>query len=178
MIKLILLDIDGVLTNGKKYYSRDAVVQLKSFCDKDWTAIKRFQALGVNIIFISGDPFNEAIAKNRNLEIIINRQDGGHKDKSLYLEEICTRHGVSAKEVAFVGDDIFDLELMLKVGYQFCPSDAPRVVRESATILECCGGDNVVMHLFDYLSSMNLIPQFTFSEHLKKVYELDLKEKF
>ena len=41
MIKLLILDVDGVLTDGKKYYNRDGDVVMKTFCDKDWTAIKR-----------------------------------------------------------------------------------------------------------------------------------------
>ena len=45
MIKLVILDVDGVMTDGKKYYDRDGKVVIKNFCDKDWTAIKRFRAL-------------------------------------------------------------------------------------------------------------------------------------
>ena len=60
-IKLIVLDVDGVMTDGKKYYTREGKVVMKQFCDKDWTAIKRFRALGVNVVFLTGDPFNESI---------------------------------------------------------------------------------------------------------------------
>ena len=81
MIKLLILDVDGVLTDGKKYYNRDGDVIMKTFCDKDWTAIKRFKALGIQVLFLSGDPFNDKIAKNRNIDIIINRKDGTHRDK-------------------------------------------------------------------------------------------------
>ena len=48
MIKLVILDVDGVMTDGTKYYDRDGKVVLKVFCDKDWTAIKRFRALAVS----------------------------------------------------------------------------------------------------------------------------------
>jgi 3-deoxy-D-manno-octulosonate 8-phosphate phosphatase KdsC-like HAD superfamily phosphatase len=44
MIKLIILDVDGIMTDGKKYYGQDGSVYLKSFCDKDWTSIKRFKS--------------------------------------------------------------------------------------------------------------------------------------
>ena len=57
-VKLLAIDVDGVLTDGKKYYNRDGKVEMKTFCDKDWTAIKRFRALGVNVIFLTGDPFD------------------------------------------------------------------------------------------------------------------------
>ena len=62
MIKLILLDIDGVMTDGRKYYDKEGTVRLKTFCDKDWTAIKRFRALGIQVAFLSGDGFNANIA--------------------------------------------------------------------------------------------------------------------
>ena len=58
MIKLVILDVDGVLTDGKKYYNREGEVLMKTFCDKDWTAIKRFRAMGITVIFPTGDPFN------------------------------------------------------------------------------------------------------------------------
>ena len=50
MIKLLILDVDGVMTNGTKYYDREGTVKLKTFCDKDWTAIKRFRAIGIDVV--------------------------------------------------------------------------------------------------------------------------------
>ena len=76
MIKLVILDVDGVMTDGKKYYDRDGNVVLKNFCDKDWTAIKRFRAIGIPVVFLTGDPFNATILKNRNLPYVVNRGDG------------------------------------------------------------------------------------------------------
>ena len=127
VIKLLILDVDGVLTDGKKYYNRDGDVVMKTFCDKDWTAIKRFRALGVNVIFLTGDPFNEKIASNRNIDCIVNRKDGKHTDKEDYLQEICETYKVTEKEIAFVGDDIFDMGIIKKVKYSdaFTPSMGP-----------------------------------------------------
>ena len=56
MIKLIILDVDGVMTDGKKYYDRDGNVMMKNFCDKDWTAVKRFQRLGFLLYFLQVIP--------------------------------------------------------------------------------------------------------------------------
>ena len=89
MIKLLILDVDGILTDGKKYYNNKGDVVMKTFCDKDWTAIKRFKALGTNVVFLTGDPFNKAIAKNRNIDVYINRKSGKHTDKSKYVDELC-----------------------------------------------------------------------------------------
>lgn len=178
MIKLIILDVDGVLTDGKKYYNRDGEVKLKTFCDKDWSAIKRFRALGINVIFLTGDSFNITIAENRNLDVIVNRQNGTHRDKSDYLWEICQEYSVSPTEIIFVGDDIFDINLMNEVGFSFCPADAPQEVKKHSTMLSKNGGNNVVSELFDYMQLKQMLPEFDFQEHLNIVYELDLKEKF
>jgi len=180
MIKLLILDVDGVLTDGKKYYNRDGKVEMKTFCDKDWTAIKRFRALGVNVIFLTGDPFNENIAHHRNIQCIVNRKDGKHTDKGDYVEEICQEYGVTEKEIAFVGDDIFDLGIIKKVKYSYCPEDAPNEIQHEVTeILTAPGGNNCIMVLFDYLKDSNLLPKkYKLEEHMKDVYALDVKEKF
>lgn len=177
MVKLIILDVDGVLTDGKKYYDREGTVQYKTFCDKDWTAIKRFRALGINVIFLTGDPFNEAIARNRKIDCIVNRANGAHSDKSTYLPDICKKYNVGAEEIVFAGDDVFDVGLMQLVT-SYCPSDAPNIVKKYAITLPSPGGDNFVMTLFDNMHSARLLPEFDFDSHMQAVYDLDLKEKF
>ena len=88
MIKLVILDVDGVMTDGKKYYDRDGNVMMKNFCDKDWTAVKRFRAIGIPVVFLTGDPFNAKILSNRNLPYVVNRGEGFHRDKVNFLDEI------------------------------------------------------------------------------------------
>lgn len=178
MIKLLILDVDGILTDGKKSYDKDGNVLFKSFCDKDWTAIKRFKAVGIEVMFLSGDPFNEGVAKKRNIDIIINRNENGHIDKSEYIDKICERYNVSVDEIVFAGDDIFDINVMKKIKYPFCPLDAPQIVKENAFTLNCNGGNNFVMYLFDYLRENRFISKFKIDEHLNKIYSIDIKEKF
>ena len=180
VIKLLILDVDGVLTDGKKYYNRDGDVVMKTFCDKDWTAIKRFRAMGVNVIFLTGDPFNEKIASNRNIDCIVNRKDGRHTDKEDYLQEICDTYKVTEKEIAFVGDDIFDMGIIKKVKYSYCPEDSTEEIQNAVTdIITAPGGNNCIMILFDYLKDSKLLPKkYDNEEHLKEVYSLDVKEKF
>ena len=177
MIKLLILDVDGVLTDGKKYYDREGTVRFKTFCDKDWTAIKRFRALGIQVVFLTGDPFNVAIAENRNIDIYVNRQNGTHSDKSNYLSMLCTEYNVTPEEIAFAGDDIFDVHLMQLVGKSYCPSDAPDIVKTHAAVLGP-GGENFVMRMFDSMLYWGYIKIDNFADHLEKVYELDLQEKF
>jgi len=178
MIKLIILDVDGVMTDGTKYYDRDGKVVLKLFCDKDWTAIKRFRAIGIPVVFITGDPYNEMILKNRNLPVVVNRGEGFHRDKVNFLQEVLQTYNCLAEDVVYLGDDLFDYAIMKKVGHPYCISNAPKTLLEISTSLKCRGGENAVMYLFEELEDRNLIPKISFDEVMSKIYELDLKEKF
>ena len=151
-IKLVILDVDGVLTDGKKYYDKDGNVIMKTFCDKDWTAIKRFKALGIKVLFLSGDPFNEKIAKNRNIDIIINRRDGTHTDKGDYVDEICKQYKVTPEEIVFLGDDINDLPVISRVRLFATPRDGHAACKEKANwIGKFEGGNGFVREFSDYL---------------------------
>lgn len=178
MIKLVLLDVDGVMTDGTKYYDRDGNVVAKIFCDKDWTAIKRFRAIGISVVFITGDPYNESILKNRNLPVVVNRGSGFHNDKANYLPDILKEYNVSYKEVVYLGDDLFDIGIMKSVGHPYCLVDSPRMVRQVAKNLHCKAGENAIMQLFDNLEIDGLIPIVAYTDVISKIYELDLKEKF
>ena len=178
MIKLAILDIDGVMTDGTKYYDRDGNVVQKTFCDKDWTAIKRLRAVGVEVLVITGDSYNKKILENRNISVIVNRENGEHKDKSEYLPQILKDYNCTSKEVLYIGDDLFDIEIMRLVGYPFCPSNSPRLVRQTGMVLQGKGGDNLIVELFDYLELNKLIPIVQYDQVISKINELDLKEKF
>ena len=178
MIKLIILDVDGVMTDGTKYYDRDGKVVLKLFCDKDWTAIKRFRAIGIPVVFITGDPYNEMILKNRNLPVVVNRGEGFHKDKVNYLAEVLEDFNCFAEEVLYLGDDLFDVNIMKSVGHPYCLLDSPIIVKQNANTLYCKAGENVIMQLFDKLEIDELIPVVPYDEVMTKIYDLDLKEKF
>jgi 3-deoxy-D-manno-octulosonate 8-phosphate phosphatase KdsC-like HAD superfamily phosphatase len=81
-------------------------------------------------------------------------------------------------DVVYVGDDIFDVQLLESVLYGFCPKDAPSIVKKSAITLNGRGGENLVAEVFEHLETKGLLPEYDFYEHLDKVYEIDIKEKF
>jgi len=178
MIKLLILDVDGILTDGKKYYNNKGDVIMKTFCDKDWTAIKRFRAMDIPVVFLTGDPFNESIARNRNINVIVNRKDGKHTDKSKFINELAEKHKITHGQIAYAGDDIFDIEIMKKIKWSFCPMNSPLIVQQYAEVIDANSGENFVVALFELLEDYKLIPKPNFDEHLKKVYALDEKEKF
>tara|TARA_R110002020_G_scaffold374719_5_gene586011 strand:- start:908 stop:1432 length:525 start_codon:yes stop_codon:yes gene_type:complete len=172
-IKMIILDIDGILTDGKKYYGLDGMPFAKTFCDKDFTAIKRMRGAGVKVCFLSGDNrVNEAMAKNRNIDFYYARG----RDKATFVEEFEERYGIDREYMAYVGDDLFDINIMKKVGFSCCPGDAPEKVKEAATqTLEgCSGGQNFVMKFVDAILRQDLVPDCT----LEDIERLDRNEKF
>lgn len=175
MIKLIILDVDGIMTDGKKYYGQDGSVYLKSFCDKDWTSIKRFKSLGINVIFLSGDEnINKLVADNRNIDFYLSRSI----PKESLLKTIESKYNIDRKNICYFGDDLFDIGIMKEVGYSFCTSDSPLIVKLHSIELNVFGGNNAVLHLFEYIEKSKLIPSLTYEEIMSKIYELDKKEKF
>ena len=84
MIKLLILDIDGVMTDGTKLYGLDGLTMGKRYCDRDFTSIKQFKAAGVQVCFLSGDDkVNEQMAKNRKTDFYYSRG----REKTDYLSE-------------------------------------------------------------------------------------------
>ena len=171
-IKLLICDVDGVLTDGTKYYGQGGTASFKTFCDKDFTAIKRIKAAGVNVCFLSGDNnINHAIAKNRNIDFYYS----SGQSKANFLKTFCKKYECDISEIAFIGDDLFDLDLLDKLKYSFCPSDACREVKESCFhVTSSKGGDNVLMELHDYLVDNEFIE----NSPLKSILKLDAAEKF
>ena len=173
-IRLIILDIDGVLTDGRKYYGLDGMPFAKTYCDKDFTAIKRLRGAGISVCFLSGDDrINKEMAKNRNIDFYLARG----QDKACFIKEFARTYRTSSDKMLYVGDDLFDLSVMKSVGYAFCPSDS------TAKILEFCGssniiprraGENVVDKLVDILLERNLIEDAT----MEQIEALDKNEKF
>jgi 3-deoxy-D-manno-octulosonate 8-phosphate phosphatase (KDO 8-P phosphatase) len=143
-IKLVVLDIDGVMTDGTKVYDECHIVLSKSYNDKDFTAIKRMKKQGIEVCFLSGDErINKAMANVRKIDSVFSR------NKKDYLDYFKNRYSVDENEIAFIGDDYFDLGIMKKLVHNFCPMDSPKCVRNIATVLPAKGGDGLVSVFFD-----------------------------
>jgi 3-deoxy-D-manno-octulosonate 8-phosphate phosphatase (KDO 8-P phosphatase) len=153
---LLILDIDGVLTNGTKVYDLNGDVVNKVFNDRDFTAIKRFFSKGINVCFLSGDKkFNEIMANRRNIDFFYGRDKKGNMNKINILNSILSKY--DSKKFAYVGDDFYDLEIIKKADISFCPSDAIEDIKKfSNYILSSKGGEGVVAEIFDFYNSNNL----------------------
>ena len=152
-VKLIMLDVDGVMTDGTKVYGEDHNVIAKNYCDRDFTAIKRMKDSGLEVCLLSGDRrINEGMAISRKIDFYYSR------DKLSALDGILNDYRCSLLETVYVGDDIFDTPIMSRVGFSFCPSDAPEDVKASCThVLKSSGGRSVVAELYDTLVKTGLI---------------------
>ena len=172
MIELILIDIDGVMTDGTKIYDGTGVCVYKKFCDCDFTAIKRMKAAGVSVCFLSGDEtINKAMANNRNIDFYFSRG----KEKLEFLPMLCKKYGATPKKTLYIGDDIFDVELLKAVGYPFCPEDAIPEVRQvcdSLGTLSVKGGDKVISSLYAKLVRWGLVKNIG----AEGIQSLDLEE--
>jgi len=172
MIKLLILDIDGVLTDGRKFYDYNGNTMYKQYNDKDFTAIKRFKAVGINVCFLSGDIWNKKMAETRNIKFYSGRTTNGKMNKIDVLKIILDEYNIKSEDTIYVGDDIFDIEVFNNVGYAFCPNDSPLCVKKNSTPLKNNGGEGVVSELFDYL----VLNQQVDIPSINDVKKLDLEE--
>ena len=164
-MKLLILDVDGVLTDGTKFYDAEHSVVGKRFMCKDFTAIKRIAAAGVKVIMISGDNFNATMAAKRNIDFYCSRGTDLSLDKSRFLDMFEEKYSVNREDMAFVGDDYFDLSMFKNVKRTFCPSDAPQIIKDNAFyVCQAAGGTGVLVEICDLLIATGTIRDATEEE--------------
>ena len=147
-IRLVLLDVDGTLTDGGMYFTENGD-QMKKYNTKDGMAIKNNQKKNLSFGIIShGHKLN--MVKDRASLMGIEHIYVGQESKTVILEQWCKNLNITAKEVAYIGDDINDLEIMAKVGVSACPADAVNAVKKEADIiLKKNGGAGCVREFLD-----------------------------
>ena len=126
-IRLVAFDIDGVFTDGRFYLSDDGV-ESKAFNTQDGFGIRQLLKAGIEVAVISGR--RSAAVEKRMAELSIPHVILGCADKPAAFDELTARLGISARESAYVGDDIPDLPLLSKVGHSFAVANAVSAVRE------------------------------------------------
>nr|WP_321257329.1 HAD-IIIA family hydrolase [uncultured Pseudodesulfovibrio sp.] len=148
-IKLLVLDVDGVLTDGGLYYGDDGIV-MKRFHVQDGLGIKLAQAVGLEIGVITG--LNQKPVEKRVRELGITHYYAGKHDKAPLFEEICEKVGVSLSEAAFMGDDWIDLGVMNVAGLAMSvPNGVPEVIEAADWISTRKGGDGAVREAIAYI---------------------------
>lgn len=147
-IRLIILDIDGVMTDGGMYFTENGD-QIKKYNTKDGMAIINLIKKGMQFGIISSG-FKAEMVKARANMLGIQRVYVGRDKKLPILSEWVKNDGITFDQVAYVGDDINDLEVMNLCGLTACPKNAVKPIKEIADIiLSKNGGDGCVREFLD-----------------------------
>ena len=158
-IKMLLLDVDGVLTDGKLYFSNSGE-ELKAFSTLDGHGIKMLQQAGIEVGIITGR--KSALLERRALDLGINLLIQGREDNDVALAEILAERDITSEQIAYAGDDFPDLPVLKTVGVGFSvPAGHADVKSVVAAITEAAGGAGAVREITDFiLRSQNLYSQF------------------
>jgi 3-deoxy-D-manno-octulosonate 8-phosphate phosphatase (KDO 8-P phosphatase) len=149
-IRLLLTDCDGVLTDGGVYYGENGEV-LKKFNIRDGMGVERLRTLvNVETGIITGEV--SPSVKTRAEKLKITELHLGIKDKTAVLTEILNRKNLQADEVAYIGDDTNDLEIMKLVGLSACPADAMNFnIKIAHYVCENKGGEGAFREFAEFI---------------------------
>lgn len=148
-IKLVATDVDGCLTDAGMYYGEQGD-ELKKFCTRDGMGFRMLQKKGFLTAIITGEAVD--LVARRGKKLGVDEVHRGIQDKVATMEGILERHGLNWEEVAFLGDDLNDVDLIRRVGVSACPADACRAVRRIADIrLRRKGGEGVFRELVELI---------------------------
>lgn len=149
-IKLLAMDVDGTLTDGRIYIGAQGEV-MKAFDVRDGYAIAHIlPQLGITPVIITGR--SSAIVEQRAKELKITELYQGVADKLATLKEVAEKFGVSADEVAYIGDDLNDWACIRYCGMTACPADAvPEVQNAVDYICNHDGGRGAVREFIECL---------------------------
>ena len=148
-IKLLLLDVDGVLTDGTIIYN-DQKVETKIFHVKDGLGIKLLMNAGIQVCIVTGR--GSQALRHRCLDMGLTHVFENVKDKAEILCHIVKLTGISNENTAFVGDDLPDLPLMKRVAVSFAVADAHETLREYADMVTMAkGGRGAVREICEIL---------------------------
>lgn len=148
-VSLVVLDVDGVLTDGRLWYGPDGE-NLKVFDVRDGHGIKTLIAAGIGVAVISGRRSSAVTARMRELGVSDVAQGVG--DKARALAELLKRNAIDARRVACLVDDTPDLGLMAAVGLPAAVADAhPEVLAAAGHVTRARGGRGAVREFCDWL---------------------------
>ncbi len=148
-IKLLLLDVDGVLTDGSIIYDHLGN-QLHRFNAKDGLAITAWQKLGLQLGIITARSAPALTCRLNELSIDLIEDNVANKLDT--LKDICRRQNISLNETAYMGDDLADLAVMTNVAYPIAPADAVAEIKQIAKFTTTApGGHGAVRQAIEHL---------------------------
>ena len=148
-IKLLLLDVDGTLTDGGLYFTGEGQA-MKRFDVQDGLGLVRLQRAGVEVVLISADrsPIIHMRAQKLGIRAVID----GCQDKGQAVRMLLEERDLEPSAALYMGDDITDLEAMAEVGHSAAPASAVEAVREAADyVTDNSGGQGAVREVCDLI---------------------------
>lgn len=153
-IKMFLTDCDGCLTDGGMYYSENGD-ELKKFNTRDGMGFALLKKKGIitGIITSESVDLNRRRAEKLKLDVL----EAGCKDKVSAVKQLCEKYGIELENVAYVGDDINDMEVIKIVGYGCAPADAMLQAKTAADyVTKAKGGEGVIREVVDSIRGVDL----------------------
>ncbi len=148
-IKLLVLDVDGVLTDGGLYYGDDGLA-FKRFNVQDGLGIKMAQSAGLELAVITG--LNQKPVEKRVQELGIKHYYPGNHDKAPLFADVCQEVGVSMEEAAFMGDDWIDAGVMRRAGLALSvPNAQPEILELAHWVSGKEGGHGAVREAIAFI---------------------------
>ena len=152
-IELLLMDVDGVLTDGRYFHFPDAdgkLVETKGFDSQDGIALSWLSKHGIKTGVISGrtSPATAERARQSKMSYVYQ----GHTEKSPILDEILADCRLKKEQVAYIGDDLTDVVIMHRVGFGFATANArPEVKAEADYVTKAAGGFGAVREVVELI---------------------------
>ncbi|MFH1505006.1 MAG: HAD hydrolase family protein [Candidatus Omnitrophota bacterium] len=148
-VKLLILDVDGVLTKGEIIYDSQGR-ELKIFNVQDGLGVFLLRKVGIKSIFLSAK--NSPVLKQRAKDMMVEEVIGGILPKESMLKSITLKYKIKEKDICFMGDDLIDLGLIKKVGLGIAVCSAPAIVKQAADYITVKkGGEGAVREVTDLI---------------------------
>jgi 3-deoxy-D-manno-octulosonate 8-phosphate phosphatase (KDO 8-P phosphatase) len=148
-IRLFATDVDGVLTDAGMYYSESGD-EWKKFNTRDGMGIKLLQKAGLITAIVTQE--RTRLVARRAEKLAIPELHQGVMDKLSVIRDMAMRHGLSLREVAYIGDDVNDIEALQAVGFSAAPADGlPQVLKVVDYVCRQKGGEGAVRELTEMI---------------------------
>ncbi|MCX6138238.1 MAG: HAD hydrolase family protein [Ignavibacteriales bacterium] len=152
-IKLLATDVDGVLTDSGMYYLENGE-EMKKFNSRDGMGMVLLREYGIRVAIITRE--DTKLVERRAIKLKITDLFQGVRDKEVAMETLMKRHSLTWDDVAFIGDDVNDLELLKRVGFAAAPADAaPQNRKIVHYVTQKKGGEGCVREICDMLLEIN-----------------------
>lgn len=154
-ISLLVVDVDGTLTDGGIYYGSDGT-EYKRFCVQDGAGIAEAQKAGVEFVIMTARESPIVLQRAKDLKIRHVYQNVYNKKEK--LKELMMELGLSSENIAYFGDDLIDLEAMSLCSFVACPSNACKEVKAiSSYISSYKGGHGAVRDILEYMTEQKML---------------------